>query len=146
MAVVPVSARGLVGLAVAVCVWPVAVFIVRFGYRPAPVHVAVAACLVPCAVALLCAHPRGFRIATVVAGCAVGVVAAPAALGLLVLGAEFGTAAGVLLGFTLPVAAVAPLAAAYRRADGVEYGRGLAVVGWSAAGLSGVGWLLLIFG
>ncbi|MGW7581705.1 hypothetical protein ACWGKU_11285 [Kitasatospora sp. NPDC054768] len=145
MVTVPASARGFVGLAVAVFVWPVAAFVVRFGFHAAPVHVVVAVCSVPCAVALLCGRPRVFRIAATVAGTAMGAVAGLAALGLLVIGTEFGPRTALLVGVTLPVATIAPLVAAFQRAEGVEQGRPAAVVGWSAAVLSAGGWLLLFF-
>ncbi|MFI2608677.1 hypothetical protein [Kitasatospora sp. NPDC018619] len=145
MATVPASARGLIGVVIAVIALPQLLASARFGFRLSIAGVVVALCVVLCAVPLCCARPRGFRAATVVAGCAVVPAAVFAGVVLLLGGFGFGRPDAFLLGIALPVAATAPLVAAFQQARGDGSGRRPAVVGRSAAVLSGVGWVLLLF-
>ncbi|MEU1283658.1 hypothetical protein [Kitasatospora sp. NPDC005856] len=146
MKTVPASAPGFVGLAIGAVTLQLALVGVRFGFHASALHVLVAFGFVPCVLALLWPGPGGFRAATVVAECVLGTAAVILGMLLFSVGEGPGRPGGTLAGLTMPVVTVAPLVAAYRRAGGVECGRRLAVVGWSAAALSGVGWLLLIFG
>ncbi|MET8539742.1 hypothetical protein ABZW03_03655 [Kitasatospora sp. NPDC004799] len=145
MGAVPASARGLVGAAMAVFAWPLALVAARLGFRLSIAHVVATACFVPCAVALVCARPNGFRAATVAAGCVLGPAAVFAGFFVLLGGLGFGRVDWMLLAVAVPIAAIASPVAAFQRARGVEYGRRAAAVGWSAAALSVLGWPLLIF-
>ncbi|MFE7590339.1 hypothetical protein ACFU6K_13130 [Kitasatospora sp. NPDC057512] len=146
MVAVPASARVLVGVAIAVFTVPLVLVVARVGFRFSIAHAVAIACFVPCALALACARPNGFRAATVAAGCVLGPATVFAGFLLLMAGAGFGRADWILLAVTLPVAAIASLVGAFQRARGVEYGRRPAVIAWSAAALSTVGWPPLIFG
>ncbi|MGW3072468.1 MULTISPECIES: hypothetical protein [unclassified Kitasatospora] len=145
MASVPASARGFVGVAIAVVAFPMLLVTARFGLRLSIAAVVVTVCVLLCAVPLGCARPDGFRAATVVAGCAVGLATVVAGVFLLLGGVGFGRPDCLLLGIVLPIAGIAPLVAAFQRVRGAEHGRRPAVLGGSAAVLSAVGWLLTVF-
>ncbi|MFJ7909947.1 hypothetical protein [Kitasatospora sp. NPDC096204] len=145
MAAVPASARGFIGVAIAVIAFPMLLVTARFGLRLSIAAVVATVCVALCAVPLGCARPGGFRAATVVAGCAVGLAAVVAGVLLLLGGVGFGRPDCLLLGIVLPIAGIAPPVAAFQRARGAEYGHRPAVLGGSAAALSAVGWLLVVF-